>query len=150
MIAQIGNSNVLTVNNYIPASQSFQSRFAAGFGSNFAISTGRVYQVNSAVDTLFSIAGNVPDSGAISYPLITTATTSYNFLMIPFERESSLTTAQDVIDNIPGLLNTLNNFIATSQSYQSRFAAGFGTNFTVKAGKPYQANAASGGTFPGL
>ena len=44
---------------------------------------------------------------------------------------------------------TLNNFVASSQSYQSRFAAGFGTNFTVRAGKPYQANVAADGTFPG-
>ena len=28
------------------------------------------------------------------------------------------------------------------------FAAGFGTNFGVKAGKPYQANAAATGSFP--
>jgi hypothetical protein len=46
------------------------------------------------------------------------------------------------------VLNTLNNFVAVSQSYQSRFAAGFGVNFTVRAGKPYQANAAAAGTFP--
>jgi len=45
-------------------------------------------------------------------------------------------------------LNTLNNFVASSQSYQSRFAAGFGTNFPVRPGKPYQANAAASGTFP--
>ena len=79
---------------------------------------------------------------------MTTATTDYNFIMVPFERESDFTVAQDVIDNIPGVLNTLNNFVAASQSYQSRFAVGFGTNFPVIAGKPYQANAATEGTFP--
>jgi hypothetical protein len=46
------------------------------------------------------------------------------------------------------VLNTLNNFVAGSQNYISRFAAGFGTNFGVKAGRPYQANAAATGSFP--
>jgi len=94
------------------------------------------------------VAGNVPDSGTISYSLITTATTSFNFFLIPFEYEDDFSVAQDVIDNIPGTLNTLNNFIASSQSYEARFASGFGTNFSVKAGKPYQANVAADGTFP--
>ena len=68
--------------------------------------------------------------------------------MIPFELENSFSLAQDVIDSVPGLLNTLNNFVAASQSYESRFAAGFGINFTVRAGRPYQANAATAGSFP--
>jgi hypothetical protein len=149
LINAIGSSNVLTVNSYVPASQSFQSRFAAGFGVNFSVVAGGVYQINAAADTIFSVAGNIPDSGTISYSIITTATTSFNFLMIPFEREADFSVAQDVIDNIPGVLNTLNNFVAGSQSYESRFAAGFGSNFSVRAGKPYQANAAATGTFPG-
>jgi hypothetical protein len=68
--------------------------------------------------------------------------------MIPFEHEDDYAVAQDVIDAIPGGLNTLNNFVAASQSYESRFAVGFGTNFTVRAGKPYQANIAVDGVFP--
>ena len=148
LIDAIGRSAVQTVNNYIVASQSYESRFAAGFGRNFTVSVGRVYQVNAATDTVFTVAGSVPDSGAVSYSLATTATTDFNFIMIPFEHESSYSTAQDVINAIPGVLNTLNNFIASSQSYVSRFAAGFGTNFTVRAGKPYQANVATTGTFP--
>jgi len=148
LIAAIGSNNVLTVNNYVAASQSFESRFAAGFGANFAVIPGGIYQINSAVDTIFSVAGAVPAAGSISYSIITTATTDFNFLMIPFEREADFSVAQDVIDNIPGVLNTLNNFVAGSQSYESRFAAGFGSNFIVKAGKPYQANAATTGSFP--
>ena len=84
----------------------------------------------------------------MSNSLISTATTDFGFMMIPFELESSYTNAQDVIDAIPGVLNTLNNFVASSQSYESRFAAGFGTNFSVRAGKPYQANVATPGAFP--
>ncbi|HUV30540.1 MAG TPA: Ig-like domain-containing protein, partial [Acidobacteriota bacterium] len=149
LITAIGSSNVFTVNQFIPASQSYQSRFAAGFGVNFAVIPGGIYQVNAATDTLLSVAGDIPDSGTVSYTLITTATTDFGFMMIPFELESDFSVAQDVIDAIPGVLNTLNNFVASSQSYVSRFAAGFGTNFTVRAGKPYQANVATDGTFPG-
>ena len=58
-------------------------------------------------------------------------------------------TAQDVLDNLPGSFNTLNRYIAGSQSYESRFVAGFGVNFPVKAGKAYQANAANNDIFPG-
>jgi hypothetical protein len=148
LIDAIGSGNVLTVNRYITSSQSYESRFAAGFGPNFAVVPGGIYQVNAAVTTVFSVAGDVPDSGAVSYSLVTTATTDFNFIMIPFEQENDYSVAQDVIDAIPGVLNTLNNFIPGSQSYESRFAAGFGPNFTVRAGKPYQANVATGGTFP--
>ncbi|MCH9032603.1 MAG: hypothetical protein IIB00_10145, partial [candidate division Zixibacteria bacterium] len=149
IIAAIGAINVNTVNIFIASSQSYQARFAAGFGTNFTVNAGGVYQVNSAANATFSVAGNVPATGTINYPIITTETTDFNFLMVPFELELSILTAQNVIDNIPGVLNTLNNFISSSQSYESRFAIGFGTNFTVKAGKPYQANASSAGTFPG-
>ncbi|MDD3732293.1 MAG: Ig-like domain-containing protein, partial [candidate division Zixibacteria bacterium] len=148
LINAIGVSNVNTVNTYIPSSQSYVSRFAAGFGTNFAVTVGGVFQINAKANTIFSVAGNVPASGTVSYPIITTATTDYNFIMIPFEYENNFSLAQDVINSIPGVLNTLNNFRAESQSYISRFAAGFGTNFPVKAGKPYQANAATTGTFP--
>jgi len=148
LINAIGAGNVLTVNNFIPSSQSFESRFAAGFGPNFEVVVGGIYQINAATDTVFSLAGNVPDSGSISYSLITTATTNFDFMMIPFELEDDYYVAQDVIDAIPGVLNTLNNFIAGSQSYESRFAAGFGSNFSIRAGKPYQANVAMDGTFP--
>jgi hypothetical protein len=149
LIAAIGAGNVLTVNNFNVASQSYEARFAAGFGVNFAIAVGGIYQVNAAIDTIFSVAGAIPDSGTISYPIQTTPTTDFNFLMIPFELEGSFSVAQDVLDSIPGVLNTLNNFIAGSQSYESRFSAGFGINFQVKAGRPYQGNAATDGVFPG-
>jgi hypothetical protein len=56
--------------------------------------------------------------------------------------------AQDVIDALPGVLNTLNRFIPASQSYESRFSAGFGTNFPVRVGQVYQTNAATAGSFP--
>jgi hypothetical protein len=148
LIDAIGVANVATVNRYIVSSQSFESRFAAGFGPNFAVVPGGVYQVNARANSILSVAGNVPAPGSIDYPLSTTATTDFNFIMIPFEHETDFSVAQDVINSIPGVLNTLNNYITTSQSYVSRFAAGFGTNFTVKAGKAYQANVATDGTFP--
>ena len=149
LIDAIGRTNVLTVNNYQPASQSFESRFAAGFGVNFAVTTGGVYQINAANGTIFSVAGQVPAPGTVSYQLQTTSTTSFGFLSIPFERELDFLTAQDVLNNLPGSFNTLNRYDANSQSYESRFAAGFGVNFTVKAGMPYQANIAANDIFPG-
>ncbi|MCP4706323.1 MAG: hypothetical protein GY865_17130, partial [candidate division Zixibacteria bacterium] len=149
LIDAIGRSDVLTVNNYQPASQSFESRFAAGFGVNFATAIGGIYQVNAANPTIFSVAGQVPAPGSVSYPLQTTSTTSFSFLSIPFERELDFLTAQDMLDNLPGSFNTLNRYDASSQSYESRFAAGFGVNFTVKAGMPYQANVAASDIFPG-
>ena len=109
---------------------------------------GGVYQVNARTATVFSVAGNIPDSGTVSYSIITTSTTDFNFLMIPFEMENNYTVAQDVLNDMSGILNTLNEYVAGSQSYQSRFSAGFGTNFPVKAGKPYQGNAATTGAFP--
>jgi hypothetical protein len=149
LIDAIGRSDVLTVNNYQPASQSFESRFAAGFGVNFTTAIGGIYQVNAANPTIFSVAGQVPAPGTVSYPLQTTSTTSFSFLSIPFERELDFLTAQDMLDNLPGSFNTLNRYDASSQSYESRFAAGFGVNFTVKAGMPYQANVAASDVFPG-
>ena len=105
-------------------------------------------QINAAAAATFSVAGGVPAPGSITYPITTTATTNFNFIMVPFELELDYSVAQDIIDAIPGVLNTLNNFVATSQNYESRFAIGFGTNFAVRAGRPYQANAATSGAFP--
>ncbi len=149
LINAIGAANVNTVNNYQPLSQSYESRFAAGFGVNFTVNPGGVYQVNARAQTVFSVAGNIPAPGTVIYNLVTTSTTDYSFIVIPFEMESDFAVAQDVMNSIPGSFNTLNRFIATSQSYESRFAAGFGPNFVVKAGKPYQANAAATAVFPG-
>jgi hypothetical protein len=148
LIAAIGASNVNTVNNYNVASQSYEARFAAGFGVNFTVNPGGVYQVNAKAATVLSVAGSVPDSGTISYSIATTPTTDFSFIMIPFELENTYTVAQDLLDANPGLFNTLNNYVAGSQSYQSRFSIGFGVNFPVVAGKPYQGNAATNGVFP--
>ena len=149
LIAAIGSGNVLTVNNYRPASQSYESRFAAGFGVNFTVVPGGVYQVNAAAATTFSVAGSIPAPGSISYALTTTATTDFSLLSVPFERETDFQNAQDVLDNLSGSFNTLNHYVAGSQSYESRFSAGFGVNFRVRAGMPYQANAAANDVFPG-
>jgi uncharacterized protein (UPF0179 family) len=148
LIQSIGVGNVNTVNRFIQASQSYESRFAAGFGPNFPVVPGGIYQVNAKFPTVWTIAGRVPAPGTISYPIVTTSTTDFSFIGVPFEHELDFTTAQSVINSLPGVFNTLNRFIPTSQSYESRFAAGFGPNFTVKAGRVYQANAASAGTFP--
>ena len=104
--------------------------------------------MNAAAQTVFTVAGDIPAEGSISYELVTTSTTDYSFIVVPFDREGDFQYAQDVLDNLPGSFNTLNRFDAESQSYESRFAAGFGTNFRVKAGMPYQANAANTDTFP--
>jgi hypothetical protein len=148
LIQSIGVGNVNTVNRYVAASQSYESRFAAGFGTNFAVVPGGIYQVNASAPTIFSVAGRVPAPGSVSYPIVTTSTTDFSFIAIPFEEELNYATAQDVIDALPGVLNTLNRFRPASQSYESRFAAGFGTNFPVRPGQAYQANAATTGTFP--
>jgi hypothetical protein len=109
---------------------------------------GGVYQVNANTPVVFSIAGRVPDSGTVSYQIVTTSTTDYSFISIPFEHELTYTTAQSVINGLPGVLNALSRFVPASQSYESRFAAGFGPNFAVRPGRVYQANAAATGVFP--
>jgi hypothetical protein len=143
-----GTTNVLTVNNFITSSQNYSAWFSSGFGNNFALAEGSVFQVNAAQNFVWSVAGQIPDAGSLSYQIVTTPTTDYSLIMIPFEYEDVFLTAQDVIDNIPGLLNTLNDFVPSSQSYQSRFSAGFGPNFVVRAGRVYQANGAASGVFP--
>jgi hypothetical protein len=148
LIQAIGTANVNTVNRFVAASQSYESRFAAGFGPNFAVEPGGIYQVNAKEPTVFSIAGRIPDSGSISYEIVTTSTTDFSFIAIPFEYELDYSVAQDIIDVLPGVLNTINRFIPASQSYESRFSAGFGTNFPVRAGQVYQTNAATPGNFP--
>ncbi len=148
LIEAIGTANVNTVSRYIASSQSYESRFAAGFGTNFAVEPGGVYQVNAKSPTVFTVAGRVPDSGTVSYQIETTSTTDFGFISIPFEYELTYTAAQDVIDAIPGVLNALSRFIPSSQSYESRFSAGFGTNFPVRPGRAYQTNAATSGVFP--
>jgi hypothetical protein len=148
LISSIGASKINNVNRFIPSSQSYEARFAAGYGTNFSVVSGGIYQVNAKSYTIWSIAGAIPPAGSISYSVITTPTTDFNFISIPFEDEDIYQTAQDVIDSLPGVLNTLNNFIPSSQSWESRFAAGYGPNFGVKPGGVYQANAKASATFP--
>jgi hypothetical protein len=148
LISSIGAANVNNVNRFIQSSQSYEARFAAGYGTNFSVKPGGIYQVNAKTQIIWSIAGAIPPADSISYSIITTPTTDFNFISIPFEDEDIYQTAQDVIDSLPGALNTLNNFISSSQSWESRFAAGYGTNFAVKPGRVYQANAKTSATFP--
>ena len=148
LISSIGASNINNINRFVQSSQSYQARFAAGYGTNFSVVPGGIYQVNAKNSTVWSIAGAVPVSGSISYSIATTPTTDFNFISIPFEDEDIYQTAQDVIDSLPGALNTLNNFIPSSQNWESRFAAGYGKNFNVKPGGVYQANAKASASFP--
>jgi hypothetical protein len=148
LISSIGASKINNVSIFIQPSQSYAARFAAGYGTNFSVVPGGIYQVNAKSYTIWSIAGAIPPAGSISYSIITTPTTDFNFISIPFEDGDIYHTAQDVIDSLPGALNTLNNFIPSSQSWQSRFAAGYGPNFGVKPGGVYQANAKASATFP--
>jgi hypothetical protein len=148
LISSIGASNINNVSRFIQSSQSYEARFAAGYGSNFPVVPGGIYQVNAKSYTIWSIAGAIPHADSINYSIITAPTTDFSFISIPFEDEDIYHTAQDVIDSLPGALNTLNNFIPSSQSWQSRFAAGYGPNFAVKPGGVYQANAKASATFP--
>ncbi|MFC1476251.1 Ig-like domain-containing protein, partial [Candidatus Zixiibacteriota bacterium] len=148
LIAVIGAANVNTVSRFVSASQSFESRFALGFGVNFPVIAGGIYQVNAKSDLVWTVAGRVPDPGMISYSVVVTSTTDFSFISIPFENELDYTTAQDVIDALPGVLNTLNRYIPASQAFESRFAVGFGVNFRVRPGGVYQTNAKVNATFP--
>jgi len=148
LISSIGASNINNVNRFIQSSQNYEARFAAGYGTNFDVVPGGIYQVNAKSNTVWTIAGAIPPAGSINYSIITTPTTDFSFISIPFEDEDTYQTAQDVIDSLPGALNTLNNFIPSSQSWESRFAAGYGPNFAVKPGGVYQANAKASAAFP--
>jgi len=148
LINSIGASNINNVNRFVQSSQSYEARFAAGYGTNFSVAAGGIYQVNAKSQTVWSIAGAIPTAESINYSISTTPTTDFNFISVPFEDKDIYQTAQDVIDSLPGSLNTLNNFIPSSQSWESRFAAGYGTNFEVKPGGVYQANAKASATFP--
>jgi len=148
LIASIGSSNVFTVSRFVSASQSYENRFALGFGVNFPIIPGGIYQVNAQVELIWTVAGRVPAPGTIDYPIVVTSTTDFSFISIPFEEELNYSVAQDVIDALPGVLNTLNRFVPTSQSFESRFSIGFGVNFRVRPGEVYQTNAKIEATFP--
>jgi hypothetical protein len=148
LISSIGAANIYNVSKFVQSSQSYQARFSAGYGTNFTVTPGEAYQVNAKNSAVWSIAGVVPAPGSISYSISTTPTTDFNFISIPFEDEDTYQYAQDVIDSLPGVLNTLNNFIPSSQSWESRFSAGYGPNFVVKPGRVYQANARASATFP--
>ena len=148
LIASIGSSNVHGVARFVPESQSYESRFAQGFGVNFPVAGGGIFQVNAKNTLMWTVAGRVPDSGSVSYPIVVTSTTDYSFITIPFEEELNYSVAQDVIDSLPGVLNTLNRFVPLSQAFESRFSSGFGVNFRVRPGEAYQANAKTNAAFP--
>ena len=149
LIAAIGSGNVNTVNNYVAAFAELRGPLRRRIRDEFCSCPGWAF-IRSMPRPPRSFrwpAACRMQGRSVTRSSLPARPTS-NYIMVPFDREGDFATASDVITNIPGVLNTLNNFLPSSQSYESWFAAGFGSNFVIRAGKPYQANAAAAGTFP--
>ena len=107
------------------------------FGANVVGDTlNQYFYVVLAFDIYGNRAAASNRVGEYDYQIVTTATTSFNLICIPFEN-TGITNAVQLISAI-GISNvrTVNNYQPSSQSYESRFAAGFGVNFAVVPGRP--------------
>jgi hypothetical protein len=111
--------------------------------NNFPVNQGYPYAVNVPADTIWTVAGCVPDT---NFHLITTPVTNINHIGIHFSK-SNLTNADSLVRDIPGG-TTVYYWSAAAQGTIGH-AKGFPfNNFSVKPGYPYYVNVLCDSVWP--
>lgn len=130
------------INNWMPASQSWDAAFFDGdswVGENFALAVGNAYMINAAEEFTFYSVGDL--LAPVQYTLIEGSTGNNNFIMIPLNRPDLQTASQ--LGNDIGLINSVSTWVATSQSWGAAFyddEGWIGEDFAVEIAKPLMVN----------
>jgi len=116
---------------------------------DFAIESGHAYMINVTANVDVYIAGDLPADP--SFNLITTASTDFNFIMVPLSM-SSFTMASDVGDDI-GVCNAVASWDPTTQAWgqQANYLNPPGMwvgDFAIDIGKPLMVNVTADTTWP--
>lgn len=136
-------TGVKQVVRWNPASQSHVG-YVPGFSppfADFALEIGSAYllEVDSSVDTVFTLVGSVPLQGSVVFTLVGGSSTScsLNAVSIPLDK-ISLTKASELALDIGGVSQALvwNANLRVYNGYVPGFSPPF-ADFTVRAGYPY-------------
>ncbi len=111
--------------------------------NNFPVYQGYPYAVNVPVDTVWTVAGCLPDT---NFHLITTPGTDINHIAVPFSK-NNLTNADLLVRDIPGG-TTVYSWSASSQGAIGHAKGLPFNNFLVKPGYPYYVNVTCDSTWP--
>ncbi|NQT26370.1 T9SS type A sorting domain-containing protein [candidate division KSB1 bacterium] len=112
--------------------------------NNFSVAMGQVYYVNVSSDSFWTLTGKVISP---SYTLVTSATSSFNQVLLPLDR-TDLADASDLCDDIPNC-NAVAQWDASAQGYSDQYDPGIpGSDFAIQVGHPYLVNVTSVGTWP--
>ncbi|HPG40860.1 MAG TPA: FlgD immunoglobulin-like domain containing protein [bacterium] len=111
--------------------------------TDFNVQTGYPYYVNVTAASVFTFTGAASNP---QFTLITTATTSFNDLMLPLQK-TAITTAAGLMADISHC-NSVAKWSAGIQGYEQYIPGLEFTNFATQAGYPYYVNVTSGSTWP--
>jgi hypothetical protein len=131
LFVDMNPANVLSVQKFLPASDSFQ---AYGFGStDFALVPGEGYLIKAAVDFNYIVVGSHDPSATVNLQLTGTATGT-NVYSPPYHATAA--TAKDLFLEVgPANVLSVQKFLPASDSFQ---AYGFGsTDFALVPGEAY-------------
>jgi len=141
------NNNSITVKSvseWNPSGQSLTTySHEFGFG-DFSISNQRPYRVETTggESVVWTQVGDVPDIGSYSFELLETASTDFNWIMYPLDRNDGLASdiANDIEANASGevIILSVSEWNASGQTlttYSHEF--GFG-DFAIRPGYPYR------------
>ena len=126
--------NCLTVSTFDASTQGYITHPVATGINNFAIQVGHAYQVTVSAPGTWFLTGTTPTS--LTFDLITTPDTDYNWISLPFGY-SHITTAEELGQDIPNCL-TVSTFDASTQGYITHPVATGINNFIVQVGYLYQ------------
>ncbi len=119
-------------------------QYVPGFEpSNFTIEMGNPYYVNMLEDQVLTILGKVVTP---VFNLITTPTTDFNEIALPFDK-ASLATSADLANDIPNC-NSVAKWDTEIQGYWQYVPGLIHTNFDIKAGYPYYINVTAPTSWP--
>ena len=146
-----GNSTsavaVSAVETWNSVPQSYLAYYPALPFTNFALRLGGAYRVNvdvaSGTSTIWSLVGSVPGPDVFTYTFYETASSDYNWLMLPLNKED-ITSASVLESNIetyavPGAsVLTIERWNSTPQSFGTYYPMFPFTNFSTRVGYPYR------------
>jgi len=119
-----------------------------GWLNDFAIESGHAYMINVTSNVDVYIAGDLPADP--TFNLVTTASTNFNFIMVPLSM-SSFTMASDIGDDI-GVCDAVASWDASIQGWgqQASYVIPIGwlNDFAIDIGQPLMVNVTGAAIWP--
>lgn len=126
--------NCLTVSYFDPQTQGFVTHPIGTPINNFSVQVGYPYQVTVSAPGTWEVEGVIPT--AVTFNLVTTPDTDYNWIAIPFEL-SHLQTAEELGQAIPNC-GQVSRYDAQKQGFITHPVGTPINNFSVQYGEVYQ------------